>query len=161
MSMKTKDEVMKSESQELRTRLADGLSDILYLPFVFIDIPGSFVQKRARRGARPSGLGRLGIHRNAEVRSAPARGLSDTLYSSFVFIDIPGSFVQKRARPRDGLRRRGPRGGPPSETSRVTRIYNNRGNEAKKSLKTKEVTRYCNAKCTQLRASNAHIEPKK
>jgi hypothetical protein len=88
--MKTKDEVKKSESQELRTRLADGLSDILYLPFVFIDIPGSFVQNRARRG--------------------------------------------------DGLRRRRPRGDPPSETSRVTRIYNNRGNEAKKSLNTKELT---------------------
>ena len=109
--MKTKDEVKKSESQELRTRLADGLRDILYLPFVFIDIPGSFVQKRERR--------------------------------------------------RDGLLKRGRRGGPPSETAKVTRIYNNRGNEAKKSLKTKEVTRYCNAKRTQIRASNAHIEPKK
>ena len=138
--MKTKDEVKKSESQELRTRLADGLSDILYLPFIFIDIPGSFVQKRGRRRARPCGLGRLGIHRNAEVRSASACGFSDMLYSSFVFIDIPGSFVQKRARRRDGLLKRGPRGGPPSEASRVTRIYNNRGNEAKKSLKTKELT---------------------
>jgi len=88
--MKTKDEVKKSESQELRTRLADGLSDIFYLPFVFIDIPGSFVQKRERR--------------------------------------------------RGGLLRQGPRGGPPSETARVTRIYNNRGNEAKKSLNTKELT---------------------
>jgi hypothetical protein len=159
--MKTKDKVKKSESQELRTRLAGGLSDILYLPFVFIDIPGSFVQKRERRRATPGGLARLGMHRNAEVRSAPSCGLSDILYLSSVFIDIPGSFVQKREQPRDGLRRRGPRGGPPSETSRVARIYNNRGNEAKKSLKTKEVTRYCNAKCTQLRASNAHIEPKK
>ena len=72
--MKTKDDVKKSESQELRTRLADGLSDILYLPFVFIDIPGSFVQKRGRRRAGSCGHGRLGIHRNAEVRSdAPAR----------------------------------------------------------------------------------------
>jgi hypothetical protein len=138
--MKTKDEVKKSESQELRTRLADGLSDIFYLPFVFMDIPGSFVQKRGRCTARPCGQGRLGIHRNAEVRSASACGLSDMLYSSFVFIDIPGSFVQKRARRRDGLLKRGPRGGPPSEASRVTRIYNNRGNEAKKSLKTKELT---------------------
>jgi hypothetical protein len=138
--MKTKDEVEKSESQELRTRLADGMSDILHLPFIFIDIPGSFVQKRGRRRARPCGLGRLGIHRNAEVRSASACGLSDMLYSSFVFIDIPGSFVQKRARRRDGLLKRGPRGGPPSETARVTRIYKNRGNEAKKSLKTNELT---------------------
>jgi hypothetical protein len=138
--MKTKDEVKKSESQELRTRLADGLSDIFYLPFVFIDIPGSFVQKRGRCTARPCGQGRLGIHRNAEVRSAPDCGLSDTLYLSFVFIDIPGSFVQKRARRGDGLRWRGPGGGPPSETARLARIYNNRGNEAKKSLKTKELT---------------------
>ncbi len=148
--MKTKDEVKKSESQELRTRLADGLSDILCLPFVFIDIPGSFVQKRGRRRGRPCGLGRLGIHRNAEVRSAPACGLSDILFLSFVFIDIPGSFVQKRVRRRDGLLKRGPRGGPPSETARATRIYDNRGNEPKESLKIKDITFYCHAKRTQI-----------
>ena len=80
--------------------------DYLYSSFVFIDIPGSFVQiliekwrvKHCRlRGSvqpdeseEPPGKVDVMSLLNSKAISVSA---SDYLYSSFVFIDIPGSFV--------------------------------------------------------------------
>ena len=96
-------------------------TDLLSFPFVFMNIPGSFVH-----------------FCDAVVRVAPepsCEQLADRLTSSFVFINIPGSFVYFCDAVVTAVRE------PPLQaTWRMAEETENRGNKAKEYLKTKNLT---------------------